>query len=153
MKRFLLVLALVAAAGATYVATAPGSQTAGPTAKQFKALEKQFKAVQKQVKALQKQVTAARSDTDNLGGFLLECMAHAPVGVDSVGDNVTMGYLFGAPGTPPASATSTSALTLDGATPTYRFFTANQTVPACADIINQASKRHALKHLLVFPRP
>ncbi len=41
MKRFLIVLALVAVAGATYVATAPapGSQTAGPTAAQFRALK------------------------------------------------------------------------------------------------------------------
>ena len=41
MKRFLLVLALVAVAGATYVATAPGSQTAGPTARQFNILKRQ----------------------------------------------------------------------------------------------------------------
>ena len=50
MKRFLLVLALVAVAGATYVATAPGSQTAGPTAKQFKALKKQVAKLQKDEK-------------------------------------------------------------------------------------------------------
>ena len=41
MKRFLLVLALIAVAGATYVATAPGSQTAGPTAAQFRALKRE----------------------------------------------------------------------------------------------------------------
>ena len=41
MKRFLLVLALAAVAGATYVATAPGSQTAGPTAAQFRALKRE----------------------------------------------------------------------------------------------------------------
>ena len=39
MKRFMLALALVAVAGATYVAAAPGSQTAGPTAAQFRALK------------------------------------------------------------------------------------------------------------------
>ena len=79
MKRFVLVLALVAVAGATYVATAPGSQTAGPTAKQFKALKRQ-------VAGLQKKVKDANDNTNALGDFMLTCLAHAPTGVDSVGD-------------------------------------------------------------------
>jgi len=145
MKRFLLVLALVAVAGATYAATAPGSQTAGPTAKQFKAL-------QKQVATLKKQVKAEQVDTADLGGFLLHCMAHGPVGVNSAG-NASSGYLFGTPGTPPASATSTSALSLDtSGAPQYRFFAVNTADSQCATIINQAAGRHPAKRLWALPK-
>lgn len=140
MKRFLLVLALVAVAGAMYVATAPGSQTAGPTAKQFKTLKKQ-------VAALQKQVKAANANTNGLGDFVLACIVHASVGVDPVGDS-SDGYLFGAPGTPPASASATSALTGDASgTPTYRFYAVNQDIPACVQIADNAAPRHAMKLL------
>ena len=145
MKRFLIVLALVAVAGATYAATAPGSQTAGPTAAQFRALKRV-------VAGLKRKVIAAQQDTDALGEFLLQCVAHAPVAAHSVGDS-SNGYLFGAPGTPPASATATNALALDvSGTPTYRFFTVNQTEPICAFIINSASHRHALKRIEAFGR-
>jgi hypothetical protein len=47
MQRFMLALALVAVAGATYVATAPGGQTAAPTAAQFRALKAQVTKLQK----------------------------------------------------------------------------------------------------------
>ena len=59
MKRFLLVLALVAVAGATYIAAAPGGQPAGPTAKQFKALVKQVKELKKQLKTVHDCMIAA----------------------------------------------------------------------------------------------
>jgi len=49
MKRFLIVLAVVAVAGATYVATAPGGQSAGPTAAQFKSLRKEVRGLKKQL--------------------------------------------------------------------------------------------------------
>src|SRR5438128_4431929 len=104
MKRFVLALLLVAVAGATVVAAAPGSQTAGPTARQFRALKRE-------VTALKAQVKFAREYELGLADFLLTCMVHAPIATDSVGDG-SNGYLFGAPGTPPASATSTSAFTL-----------------------------------------
>ena len=70
MKRFLLALALVAVAGATYVAAAPGSQTASPTAGQFKALKKQVSKLQKDEKLVKGlAVVEARIITD--------CMAAA----------------------------------------------------------------------------
>jgi hypothetical protein len=54
MKRFLLVLALVAVAGATYIATAPGSQSAGPTAAQFHALKTEVAGLKMQLRNVQK---------------------------------------------------------------------------------------------------
>lgn len=50
MTRFLIVLALIAVAGATYIAAAPGSQTAGPTAAQFNALKRQVAGLERKVK-------------------------------------------------------------------------------------------------------
>ena len=74
MKRFLLVLALVAVAGATYVATAPGSQTAaGPTAAQFRALKKAVAGLKKQVKGVKALAHAEAT-------LLTDCMASsAPI--------------------------------------------------------------------------
>ena len=144
MKRFLLVLALVAVAGATYVATAPGSQTAAsPTARQFNALKKE-------VAGLKKQVKFAQNYELGLGDFVLTCIAHAPTAADSVGDD-SNGYLFGAPGTPPASATSTSALALDtSGTPSYAFFTENLSNQNCVDFISTLAGRHPLKRFSAF---
>jgi hypothetical protein len=88
MKRFLLALALVAVAGATYVATAPGSQTAGPTAKQFKALQKQVTKLSKDEK-LVKNLAVAEA------GLLSACMVHAvPINQFGEGDGFssTFGY-------------------------------------------------------------
>src|SRR2546421_10993773 len=70
MKRFLLALALVAAAGETCVATAPGSQTASPTAAQFKALKKQVTKLQKDEK-LVKSLAFAEAQ------IITSCMAGA----------------------------------------------------------------------------
>src|SRR5579871_4705901 len=78
MKRFLLALALVAVAGATYVATAPGGQLAGPTAKQFKAL-------QKEVAGLKKELAVVKETTTVDTQVLTDCMAHA-VPIDQFGD-------------------------------------------------------------------
>jgi hypothetical protein len=150
MKRFLLVLALVAVAGATYVATAPGSQTAGPTARQFRALKSQVNHLKTQINHVKTELGYAENYELGLGDFLLTCMVHAPIAVNSVGD-ASNGYLFGAPGTPPASATSTSALALDSSgTPAYAFFTVNLANQDCVDFINSVAGRHALKRLGAF---
>ena len=150
MKRFPLVLALVAVAGATYVATAPGSQTAGPTARQFRALKSEVNHLKTQVNHVKTELGYAEEYELGLGDFLLTCMVHAPIAVNSVGDG-SNGYLFGAPGTPPTSATSTSALSLDiSETPSYRFLTVNEAEPVCVFIINTASARHALKRIEAF---
>ena len=90
MTRFLLALALVAVAGATYVATAPGSQTAGPTAAQFKALKKQVSKLQKD-EAKVKNLAVAEAK------LLSDCMADAlPIGQfgEGAGFASTFGYTW-----------------------------------------------------------
>src|SRR4051812_23129193 len=73
MKRFVLVLALVAVAGATYVATAPGSQTASPTMAQFRALKTQ-------VAHLQTKVNNVKTLAQLEAVFITDCMASsAPI--------------------------------------------------------------------------
>ena len=96
MKRFLFALALVAVAGATYVATAPGSQTAGPTAAQFKALKKQVSKLQKDEKSVKNLAIAE--------AFLLtDCMA-VSVPIGQFGDNQPSAFdnTFGYTWTDPA---------------------------------------------------
>jgi hypothetical protein len=115
MKRFLLVLALVAVAGATYVATAPGSQTAGPTARQFKALKKE-------VAGLKKQVKSAQFDVNLLAAINFECMLHETVGVAQKGDPAaTFGYAYTDSQSTPSF---TTALDLSD-TPTQTLLTLN----------------------------
>jgi hypothetical protein len=90
MKRFVFVLALVAVAGATYVATAsPSSQTAGPTNAQFQALKTQVFTLKTKVTALTNTVT-----TDN--AFIATCLAAAGTfPVSQYGDpSGTFGYSF-----------------------------------------------------------
>src|SRR6266550_3407764 len=53
MKRFLMLVAVAAVAGAMYVAASPASQQSkGPTLKQFNALKKQVASLSKQVKTI-----------------------------------------------------------------------------------------------------
>lgn len=87
MKRFLLVLALVGVAGATYVATAPGSQTAGPTAKQFRALKREVAGLKKQVS--QVKVLALEEAV-----LLTDCMAVAKPVAQFGTDGTTTGYEY-----------------------------------------------------------
>jgi peptidoglycan hydrolase CwlO-like protein len=82
MKRFLMALALMAVAGATYVATAPGGLQAAPSPAK---LQKEIKALQKQVKSLRTQVKSVKQEADAGLGVSLLCIMHKPVGVDQVG--------------------------------------------------------------------
>jgi len=146
MKRFLTALALAGTAAATYVATAPGSLHAGPTARQFTALRRQVAALEKQVKALHK-------EADGEAALLLLCVVHQPVAVDRLG-SATSGYLFGTPGTPPASATATSALDLAPSTetsPQYRVFALNTSSSACLNLVTAAGTLSAARAVAAFP--
>src|SRR5262245_28102285 len=92
MKRFLLVLALIAVAGATYVATAPGSQTAtGPTLRQFRALKHQVAVLKSQMKIVK---FVLGVDTK----VLTDCMATSKP-INQFGDDVnhTKGYWYSDP--------------------------------------------------------
>jgi len=120
VKRFLVVLALAAVAGATYVATAPGSQTAAPTARQFAALSKKVSLLSKKVKtqgatiaALKKAETTVKTEADNVTGFLTTCLA-AAYPVNEFGDGTSaaaFGYQYKATST---AATPINTTALDG---------------------------------------
>jgi len=89
MTRLLMLLGVAAVAGAMYVATASGSQqSAGVTAKQFKALKQQVATLKATVKVLKNAVIA---DT----GVLVACDAHA-VPINQFGDaeNGAYGYHY-----------------------------------------------------------
>jgi hypothetical protein len=134
MKRFMLALALVAVAGATYVATAPGGQTAGPTAAQFKALTKK-------VAKLQKQVNRANSGVNDLVFVVGQCMLNATVGVVRRGDpGGTFGYTYTDGGSVYTTALDLSLF------PTDRLLTLNPDPDLHCDILVGPSgvKRHGL---------
>src|SRR5438477_6115715 len=105
MKRFLMLVAVAAVAGAMYVAASPASQQAkGPTLKQFNALKKQVATLSKQVKTVVKPEADAavaiigacylKDNGNGTASFLV-----MPV---SQRGNSSAGYLYGAtsPGTP-----------------------------------------------------
>lgn len=134
MKRFLTLLAVAAIAGAMYVAAAPGGlRSAGPTAKQFKALKASVTKLQKQVKTLKTEAGAALAIEEL-------CIMHAPVGVSQVGTS-SSGYLFGPPQTTPTASTAsaTSALNLAPSSPQYRLFALNTSQADCVTLANTAS--------------
>jgi hypothetical protein len=117
MKRFLMLVAVAAVAGAMYVAAAPGSQQAAPpTAAQFAALKKQVASLNKSLKALKKDEKQAKTAAVDAAGFISSCFVNV-VPVSEFGDpNGTFGFQFVA--SPGATATSRTALDADGsATP------------------------------------
>ena len=93
MKRFLLVLTLATVAGATYVATAPGGQAAGPTAAQFNALKKQVAKLQGSVSALHATVVALDGVVEDDDAFIANCfVAEGVAPVSQYGDGVSGAY-------------------------------------------------------------
>lgn len=94
MKRFLLVLALVGVAGATYIAAAPGSQTAGPTAAQFAALKRQVAGLKKQVKGVK---TLAQAEAKLLTDCMVAAVPIRPYGDYTSPTGPTYGYSYSDP--------------------------------------------------------
>jgi hypothetical protein len=134
MKRFLTLLAVAAIAGVMYVTAAPGGlRSAGPTAKQFKALKASVTKLQKQLKTVKTEAEA---------GLAIEelCIMHAPVGVSQLGTS-SSGYLFGPPQTTPTASTAsaTSALDLAPSSPQYRLLALNTSQADCVTLANTAS--------------
>jgi len=140
MKRFLTLLAVAAIAGVMYVTAAPGGlRSAGPTAKQFKALKASVTKLQKQLKTVKTEAEA---------GLAIEelCIMHAPVGVSQLGTS-SSGYLFGAPQTTPTASTAsaTSALDLAPSSPQYRLLALNTSQADCVTLANTASTHAAAR--------
>ena len=101
MKRFLMLVAVAAVAGAMYVAASPASQQAkGPTLKQFNALKKQVATLSKQVKTIVK--PEADAAVAIIGACYLKDNGNGTASflvmpVSQRGTN-TSGYLFGTSG-------------------------------------------------------
>jgi len=99
MKRFLMLVAVAAVAGAMYVAAAPGSQrAAGPTAIQFAALKKQVAKLSKTVAALKKDEGKVKTLAIAEGQLLLAC-AKVAIPIDQYGDptgqqGIAQGYRY-----------------------------------------------------------
>jgi hypothetical protein len=97
MKRFLMLVAVAAVAGAMYVAASPASQQSkGPTLKQFNALKKQVATLNKTLKTVKAEADAAvtiigacylKDNGNGTSGFL-------DMPVSRLG-NSSAGYLFG----------------------------------------------------------
>jgi hypothetical protein len=135
MKRFLMLLAVAAVAGGMYVAAAPGRTAhAGPTWKQYSALQKQVAALKKQVGQVKKVAVDAE-------GFVQTCLvAVAPV--NEFGDpsaNPQYGYAY----TPQGGVVGFStAIDIDGSATPGAFFQAVD--PSC--VAPPGSAGHAQLH-------
>jgi|SRR5579862_370464 len=141
MKRFVTVLAAVALGAAIYVATAPGSQTAGPTAAQFKALQKQVTKLQKDEGQV-KQLAIAEA-------FLLnDCMAASvPIGQYGDGsDGSTTGYTYTDPTINSGTPFYTTALDVAGNTDPNALWITGGT-SACGTDLNPAGALRKLTRL------
>jgi hypothetical protein len=118
MKRFVMLVGVAVVAGAMYVAASPASQQSkGPTAKQFNALKKQVATLSKKLKTVQNEAdfdTAYIGCLVNVSGSNLTILALPVSQFGSSSD----GFLFGGPGTPPASATARTALDVNTSNPT-----------------------------------
>ena len=122
MSKFLMLVGVAAVAGAMYVAAASGSQqSAGPTAKQFKALKAQVATLSKKVKTTQ-------SDLNTLAFAYIHCSLPAEIGVSQ----------FPLGGT----ETHTTALDLAGASPAYELTPFNSADSACQSLVGLAALPH-----------
>jgi outer membrane murein-binding lipoprotein Lpp len=145
MKRFLMLVAVAAVAGAMYVAASPASQQSrGPTAKQFNALKKQ-------VATLSKSLKATKTEANAIGGFITTCLASAlPVSEFGDAQGGTFGYWYTDTGT--TGNVYTSALDTDGSSTPGGFL---QIVdPSCVQgttPLGHAQTRLGNGHLLARP--
>ena len=124
MKRFLMLVAVAAVAGAMYVAAAPGSQQAAPpTAAQFAALKKQVASLNKTLKALKKEETQVKTAAVDAAGFISDCFVKGGVvPVSQFGDpNGTFGFEYTPDGT---TQTKRTGLDVDGSTAPQGFIQA-----------------------------
>jgi len=138
MKRFVLVLALVAVAGATYVATAPGSQTASPTMRQFNALKAQVAALKTKLNTVKSVVVL---DTK----VLTDCMAIS-FPIKQFGDGQHSPATFGYTYTPSAGGDPVYGTALDATQlndPDAFWITAGSAT--CGTDINGAALRKAAR--------
>ena len=129
MRRLMVLVAAAVVAGAMYVAAAPGGQrSAGPTARQFKALKSQVATLAKKLKATQ-------TDLNGLATVYVVCSLHSEVGVIQ-----RSGY---------AGTSATTALDLEASAPTYVLTPFNSGEQACQSLIGLGGLRHHVASRLV----
>lgn len=118
MKRFLMLVAVAAVAGAMYVAAAPGSQQATPpTARQFAALKKQVTRMKKTLTLLKRDETKVKAAAGEAAGFIAGCLVTAGVApVSQFGDATTATYGFQYVATPATTPVNRTALDIDSST-------------------------------------
>lgn len=134
MKRLLMFVGVAAVAGAMYVAAASGSQqSAGPTAKQFKAL-------QSRVTALSKQVKRTTNNLNELAFIYIHCSLPSEIGIDQRG-GPGFGYSYTPDG---VDSTFTTALDLTtSANPAYAITPFNAADSGCQSLVGLALRQNA----------
>jgi hypothetical protein len=133
MKRFLMLVAVAAVAGAMYVAAAPGSQQAlGPTAKQFATLKKQVGSLNKKLKTLTKDEAQVKLAARAAVTYLAACFLDSNGNIENLPvsqfGTTTSGFLFGAPSGGDTAA-ARSALDIDASGAPLAFL--QELTPAC----------------------
>jgi hypothetical protein len=140
MRRFLMLVAVAAVAGAMYAAAAIGSREASPpTAKQFAALKKQVTILNTKLKALKKDETqvksAAVAAVEYIGACFFDTSGNIEnLPVSEVGTS-TFGFLVGAPGSG-STATTRSALDIDASGSAQALI--QEVTPACVTTTTSA---------------
>jgi len=133
MRRFLMLVGVAAVAGAMYVAAASGSQqSAGPTAKQFKALKAQVAGLSRKLKTTQ-------TALNTVAFAYVHCSLPVERGIVQKGDSVN-GYSFTPPGGSPGFTTA-----LDVVTPRTGDFDItqfNSSDAGCQSLVGSAPLRH-----------
>jgi len=120
MKRFLMLVAVAAVAGAMYVAAAPGSRQARPaSAKQFAALKKKVATLTKTLNALKKDEGTVKT-LATAEATLLDACAAVAVPIDQFGDSTgqTQGYEYSLTSPPATYTVPTLETALDAAATT-----------------------------------
>jgi hypothetical protein len=143
MKRFLMLVAVAAVAGAMYVAASPASQQSrGPTLKQFNALKKQVATLSKTLK------TVVKPEADISASYILTCLSSVSGGSITINampvsqrGTTTSGYLFGTS----VSSTPTTALDINTTAPTDVL---QEFDPSClSGALRHSAARSGITHL------
>jgi hypothetical protein len=143
MKRFLMLVAVAAVAGAMYVAASPASQQSrGPTLKQFHALKKQVATLSKTLK------TVVKPEADISASYILTCLSSVSGGSITINampvsqrGTTTSGYLFGTS----VSSTPTTALDINTTAPTDVL---QEFDPSClSGALRHSAARSGITHL------
>src|SRR3954465_9991011 len=145
MKRFSMLVAVAAVAGAMYVAASPASQQSrGPTLKQFNALKKQVATLSKTLK------TVVKPEADISASYILTCLSSVSGGSITINampvsqrGSTPSGYLFGTPAS--GGSTPTTALDINTTAPTDVL---QEFDPSClSGALRHSAARSGISHL------